>query len=608
MQDFAADWGALNFSRNRERRFVIVVSFEDDGSQDVYIPSHSDVLGITGPTLEARLDTISSVSQQLYVDEGRATIGQFNFSAVDRNLSLTNEQRTQLQSHGRGLRNKRVRYYVGFAQLPFERYLLRTTQIIKDVVYGKSVYQFSCADIQRIAREKIMAPRKLFLAAPLGRDDTTIQVVTPPGETLIAVEHGTSYTDAPGETVAYVKIDDERIRVPAGGISPTQLTGVTRGVLGTRAAEHAVDENEAGSENGKAVEEVAYLEMPAPKMIHALLTGVLFGQSTTLPDHWQAGIAPQWVRSSAFLNADPDLYDSTDDTAGTILRFVDPGEVTAKRFIEQQICRVIGAFMPVHADGALGFKRMSQVLSGSASVFRIEKKHILRNSALRMRYRYDRIRNRIAVRWNEVNGETSRRNVIADLGSQQTWGDTDLLEFSALGLHGSRHSASLVRSIFDYQRDRYSGPPLDLPLDLQASLAFLEVGDVVRVDLPHVQDVTNAASVALDRSFEIQAFREDWVRGKMAVQLFGSSQPRGPLPPLESQTAIADPWFSSIGTNLATLSGVIDTGSELQLPDGLSLAGGSTFAAGVYYATKDVRLPSSATMQIRQNVWLRSPG
>lgn len=606
MRSVSQAWGSLNASRTRERRFFFKIeTIPGDETGDVYIRSHTDIsITTTGTIIDARPKSHPKIrTQTLNPDEGRATIGTLTFDAIDIDSSLTAIQRLNLNTSDIGWRNKRVEYHSGFKQIDAADYELEDTQLIDRVTYSRGVYQFRCRDVQREARKRIAEPVEMRLAQPLDATSTTIEVATTAG--LEAVEHGTSYSDAPSATVAYVQIDDEIIRVPAAGIGASQLTNCVRGVLGTRAAEHTTDEG-AATARGKKVTEVIYLELPVPKLVYALLTGVLIQQVGTLPDHWHLGIAAaDFVRLSDFQSIGSDLYDENDDTLGMIERYILTEAEDGKAFIEKEILRKYGLFMPVHANGELGLRRGQPVLSGSAVVGEINDSMIV--GEITLAYAMDKIINEIRIGWNEIAGTPSRHLVIVDQDSVDRWEPAPRLEVSARGLVGSRQTDSRVRDIYEGLRDRYSGPPLVCDVEVHSSQSLYEVGDVIRLRTSTVRDFTSAAATTLDRAFEIQGVRKNLSQGTVTYSLFGSSQRAGNLPPLESTTALPDAFYET-GTDIAGMAGVTDTGTELELPDGITFTGAATTAGAIFYATKDVRLPSGRTANYTDNVQLRIRG
>lgn len=607
MRSVSQKWGALNATKTREPRYYFRIQPNPGtAADDLYVVSHADITISAAGTVvtAARLSDIKVASQQLNPDEGRATIGSMSFGVQDNQASMTAVQRVEYLTNSRGFRNKPCSLYSGFRQISDTDYELEDTQVVESVQYRAGVYTFFCRDKQRSLRKQLFEPVVLNLAAPLDATSTTIEVYSTTG--LVAVEHGASYSDAPSATVAYVKIDDEIIRVPTAGIGSTQLTGVTRGVLGTRAAEHTTDESK-GSERGKKVTEVIYLEMSVPKLAYALLTGVLLNQSATLPDHWHLGMDPSDdVAASDFQNIGSDLIVVSDDTLGAKERYILTDAEDGKTFIERQLLRKYGLFMPVHATGELGLKRGQSVLSGAAVVGEINDSHII--GPVSLRYDMTKVVNDILIGWNEINGEPSRFLQIVDQDSVDIWGLAPQLEVTAKGLTGSIHTSSIVRDLYEGLRDRYSGPPLITSVTCQRSQNLYEVGDVIRLRTSFVRDFTNSLTTYIDRAFEIQGVSKDLEHGRVRYELFGSSQRAGNLPPIESGNALTDGFYTATGTDIAGLSGVVDAGSELQLPNGLDLPGASTVTGAVYYATKDVRIPSGNTVTYNDNVQLRIRG
>lgn len=593
-------WGALNASLNSSPRFVIQIELP---SGDVYITSHGGVDTPTTP-LAARLKKPPKISTQaLNPDQGRATIGSMSFSALDIGGTLTAQQQTDLLTNENSWRKRKVKHWSGFDGLPFADWVLEDTQLLDGARAQRGLWTFKCRDIQREMRKKIFEPLTMHLAQPVDEAATTIEVYDTTG--FLALEHGDGWTDAPNLTVAYFKIDDEIIRVASADIGATQFTNCTRGVLGTRAQAHTTDET-AGSERGKKVEEVFYFELPVPKLAYALLTGVLVGQSGTLTESAHLGLSPSDIRLSDFQNIGSDLYDQTDDSAGVRERYILTKSEDGKQFIEKQLMSKYGLFMPIHSDGQIGLKRGQPVLSGSAAVGTLNDSVIMSVPAIS--YDMNAVINEIEVQWNEINGTPSRTAIIEDTVSKTVHQDAPKLTVQARGLTGSIHTESTIRDIYHGLRDRYSGPPIKMTIECAYAASLYEVGDPVRVVTDKVPDYTQEGTTTLDRTFEVQGVTKDPGRRVVRYKLFASSQAAGPLPPLESATTLPDSWYTSIGTDIASLPGVVDTGSELQLPDGLDLSGGATLGAGVYYATEDVSIPSGRTVTYNDNTWLRIRG
>ena len=207
-------------------------------------------------------------SQEINPDEGRATISQFSFSVVDKNQSITSALRTQLaalrgRARPRGAPTRARRTSAS-------QYQLICTQLVSGLRASRGGYQFRCQGITRETRTKIMELRATTLAAALTATDTTMTVASSDG--FERYYHGTSYTLNSGQTRGYLKIKQTGEIVGYSGKTATTFTGLQRGLFGTIAKPVAFD-SATPQERRPEIEEFVYLEMPAPKLIRALMTG-----------------------------------------------------------------------------------------------------------------------------------------------------------------------------------------------------------------------------------------------------------------------------------------------------------------------------------------------
>ena len=575
------------------------------GSADDYEIDWIEVTPDLTP-LAARLESVGVISQRIYPDEGRSTIGAFNFQALDTNASLTTEQRTQLLDNDIGLRGKRVRFYVGFEGMDFADFQLYCTQTVQGVTYDAGVYTFQCQDVQREAKKRVFERVTLRLAQDIDSVTTTIPIS---GDTslLEAFEHDAAFSDAPSSEVAYVRIDDEIIRVPVAGIDPNELTGVTRGALGTFAAAHTTQSGGLEDELTE-VEEVIYLEMNSVKLAYAVLTGDLLGQTgKTLPSGWHAGITSDYIDEASFTGIGADLYNS--GNAGVVLRFIDPDAGEAKRWVEQQIMRIIGTFLFVRTDGKLALRRLEEVLHGAAPIAAITDRELTDPPSLA--YRYDLIANRLEIEWNRIDDETTRITRIDDATSITRWGASDTRKIPAYGLHGSRHSSDALRSFFQRYRSRYSGPPIVTKAETLLSMAALEVGDIVQVETATAVDHTDPeTTVGLSRSFEIQGVTLDWLAQRLTFDLFGSTQQAAPIGSGNTGEAIPDSWFASGGTDIDSKAEVTGAAGVFTVNSNCSLTGHASLSnsAAIWRCDGDLVIPPGVTLTIADNVQLRVKG
>lgn len=274
MRSDSLQFAAANLAPAKSPRFVVAILY-DVGS--LYITSHSDISGVPGIVIQGALQRPSAISQRIVPDEGRSEIGTFSFDLVDIDSEFTDEVRTKLAA-GAGLRGRRVQLWVGYRGFAFSAFQLFQTQVVSEASYQNGVYTIDCEDITRQARTDVFDLKTTTLAASISATDTVVTVADT--TSFLPVAHGPFWNDGPSQIVYYFKIDREVIR--ATGKSATTFTGCTRGVMNTAAAPHTVDASTAQDKRPK-VEEFVYLDLPAPKLALAILTGGIF-------DTWPANM------------------------------------------------------------------------------------------------------------------------------------------------------------------------------------------------------------------------------------------------------------------------------------------------------------------------------
>jgi hypothetical protein len=510
--------------------------------------------------------------------------------------TLTDEIRSRLGAAA-GLRDKQVEFFLGYAGLAFADFVRVGTQRVTEATFDKGRYQISCADIQRSAKKDIFELAETTLAQSLSATDTTVTVSSTAGFTT--VYHGPTYTDAANATVGYIKIRDEVIRYT--GKTATTFTGCVRGVLGTIAAAYDVDAATPAARREKVTEHV-YLELPAVKIAYAILTGQLYGDAATLPASWHLGIDTSLIRTSDFTGIGGDLWDGAN--AGVVIRFEGLKKTDGKKFLEEEICRLLGVFMPVYADGAWGLRRAARVLSDAATVATLDESNSVQVGELV--HDMGDLHNVFRVFWNWNGSDYTRTTALIDASSAATHGKADPLDLKFKGLYGGKATDSLLYQLVDALRDRYAAPPERLSVTVLHSLNRLEVGDVVRVRYASVRDYAGAGA-SIDRAFEIQNLSVNHKTGAVQLELFGSTSPASALSPTTATTALPNAFYTAAGAALSSVAtitgGVMATGSY-------TLTGGSSLTASgsIWYHDGDLTIPQGCTLNISGNVQLRIRG
>lgn len=504
-------------------RYVVQISFDTSYTDLVYFTSHPDADYPAGATVyQSTVAGISGTTQRIDPLRGNSTIGEIILTLSDVDEAITTLFGTKLQA-SKGLRGKRVRVYKGAEGMSWFDYTLVATQIVKRPKYRNGAYVIQCADIQRGARKDIFITATTTLTQTIpGREDSsyaatgaTINVADTSSFSTYA--HGTSYTDGTASTTCgYVKIEDEIIMYT--GKTSTTFTGCSRGWLGTRPARHEIDAS-ASNARKTVVEEFVYVEMSALKLAYALLTG------TGLPANWCLSISTDYIDDAAFLTAHPDLYNSSDESLGFQVRFAGEKRTDGKAFIEQQLMMPMAGFMPVLSTGELSFRRMTRILSNAGYVARFDASNVVEYGELE--HAFEDTVNTVAIDWNydHISGKSTRRTALVDTNSITAHGASPPKLLNYRGLYGNTHTDATIAQVFDSFIDRYSRPPLKLSVSTLHTQNAVEVGDVVRVVLDEVRDMTGdvATSVSLNRSFEVQQVSINWITGETSFELFGSS-------------------------------------------------------------------------------------
>ena len=484
--------------------------------------------------------------------------------------------------------------------------LEQTQQIDGDVTLDGREYKVQCADIQRAMRKDLFDAAQTALSADFLAADSTMDVFDTTD--FEPCTHVASFGDQTTGSFYYLKIKYQNgfEIVRATGKTATTFTGVTRGMFGTNDIDHVYEAGTDG-DDGITVEEYVYLELPAPAMAYALMTGDIIGGGT-IPDRWSLGIDPTFVNQPSFEDIGEDWFDSSDYSKGLIFRFQGVPKSDGKRFIEREVMMLAGAFMLVGADGAVSMRRMTGVIGSADYVRELTAVNIVKHGPLK--HNLNRVKNLYDVTWAPVDipGEDAprfvRRNILADATSIALHGETKPLSLKFWGLHNERHTYTTLINRFDSVRDRYAGPPLTMRVDLLPAENNLEVGDIVRCKLDQIEDYSGTGF--LDRSFEIQRITVNQKTGKVSADLFGSSMKADPIADTGAgvNAELPDGWYNSAGTEMATAGLTISAG--VMTANG-SLTGGTTTRT-IFYFLGDFTIQSGVTLTLSGNVELRIRG
>ncbi len=504
---------------------------------------------------------------------------------------------------------------MGFPGLDFAEFALIQTQIVEREDVKDRTYKYTCYDVQRQTRKEIFDRSETILTDDIAEDETGLITVlkTDKFETYY---HGSSYSSNPDSVVGHIEVTDGKAReiITYTGKTGSTFTGLSRGAFGTQSREWVAAED-GKSRKIKVIEHI-YLELPTVKLAYAVLTGTLYGDGYTLPAHWHLGIDPQYIATSKFTTIGLDWWDTSDDTKGRSVRFEGLQKTDGKRFIERELYGLLGCFSPVLTTGELGLKRIASIVSNASYTHVIDKTNIV--SASDATYEHDQVINFVKIKWGYKYDEErySRANYFYDPESKTRHKLSSLLELEFQGLHSAKHSIDAVRSMFDGFRDRFAGPPIAITVTVMPSLNPIEVGDVVRLNLPDYPDYFGPAD--LDRSFEVEQTRVNWYTGAVTLKLVGSTQKASPLveyggdETIPGGTAVPDSKYTDTGADIeSAFSGSVSrSGSIVTVGSDFTLSGANSLndSGSVYYVDGDFTLPFGREITIEKNVFLKVKG
>jgi hypothetical protein len=585
---------SLLTARFRQPRLVVGVIYP---TGSMYLTSHEGIAGVPGQVVYGCLEDVSSSSQQIFPDEGRSTIGGLTFTAVDLSQDISSVIRDQLLTYEYGIRNREVRVWTGDDD-NFNRYTRVDTFVIDSVVEldGRS-YRFTCSDRTRELRTEVFVQVGTKLTTTLGLDDTEVFVENTAG--FESVQHTASFSDAPNERVGYFRVRKTGEVIRYTSKTDTSFTGCVRERFSTIAQEVEVA-GDVAPDKRPEIEEFIYLEMPAPQLAYAVMTGRVLGTAYALPVTWNLGVSEAHADSASFTNVGSDLFDVNDLSDGLILRFTHLEKTDGKRFIEEQVNVPCGAVIVVDAMGRLRLRRVSALIANAAPMAVLNEDNIISHGSLR--HVQSRLINEIELLWNYDGEEYTRNDILFNNGSIESHGAAPPRRYELAGLYVSDHTRGITKRVFNMLVDRYGAPPIELSMQASSVLNVLEVADTVLVNLPSVQDY--AGPGALNRVFEVQSVSRNWTTGVVELELFGSTARTIPDIGPGVGEFLPDAFYSSFGTPLSSVLTIVDD----HIIAGGHITGSDDARMSVYYHTGPLTLDSGVTVTWSDNVQLRVMG
>ena len=525
-----------------------------DGTNDIYF-STCDVNEITDfgyperwfPFLKA--DSIGSMSQTVDPINGVSSIGSLDIAITDYH-GMVSDIIKAADVAGHGLRRQRISIYMLYRGMSWtdKGSPIRTMQV-NDLRLGSlNEYKISAADVQRQMQKTVFNPSTT----------TTTGTVAASGAVTVNVNDARKFSL--GSSVTYgasgfIKIGDEIMRWDSRTDNSFNIPITGRGVLATAAAAHTL---------GDTVDEIFYLnENPitlALKIIESSGSAGANGAHDVWPAEWgcnmQVGMdidQAGWFSVGELLSGLSTSHLASD---GIQFEFVLDKGVEAKKFIEDNILKILGGYGFVRGDGQYSVRAYGDLSNAAKenAVVTLDRNAVVKWSDLS--YNYNDLANQVLLEYDEnpkLSGKFIRKTLFIDPVSIKKWGEAKQLKYQASGIMPTSLSTSQLYQRFQRVGSRYSRPPMQIQLTLLPRYHMLEIGDIARVSLP-VRDLFTGAQ--LDRAFEIISTQLKVSTGEVVVNCL-------------AQPERAAFWFGGVGeiysVTISPAIGNIQTGTTQQM-------------------------------------------
>jgi len=523
-----------------------------DGINDIYFAT-CDVTEIVGfshperwfPFLKA--SSIGSMSQTVDPINGVSSIGSLDITITDHD-NLVSDIIKAADTAGHGLRRQRLSIYMLYKGMDWaDKVVVRTMQINDLRLSALNEYKLTAADVQRQLQKTVFNPYATVLAgAIIGTGAITPAVVD--SRNFFAT------TQQVHGLCGFVKIDDEIMRWTVNSGTVLTIAAADRGLFGSVAATHS---------NGAKVSEIIVLQENPVTMALKVMQSTGEGSNgawDVYPARWGCGMdsdndvnVAEWLEVGKLLvglSATPAAGD------GVQFEFVFDQGVEAKKFVEDMLLKILGAFGFVHGDGRYGIRAYSDLSNAAKenASFVADQNSVIKWGDLT--YNYNDLANQVWIEYDEavkLSGKYIRNAIFIDSVSIKKWGEARQLKYAAPGIIPTSAFASQLYQRFQRIGARYSRPPMQIELTMMPKYHGIEIGDIARVTLP-IRDLFTGA--ALDRAFEVISTQLSPGTGQISIKCL-------------AQPERATFWFGGVGevysVTVSPAAASIVTGQTQQL-------------------------------------------
>ena len=553
-----------------------------DGINDVYLAT-CDVNDIVGfgfpdrwfPVLKA--NSIGSMSQQVDPINGVSTIGNISLTVTDYK-GMVSDIIKAADAAGHGLRRQRISIFKMFKGMDWaDRLLVRTMQVQDLKLSALNEYTLTAADVQTQLKRTLFNPMQTTTGANIAASGAVSFTVVDarPFKLASSVTYGSS---------GFILIDNEIMRWTVAAPNSFSIAAPDRGLFGTVAAAHTL---------GAKVDEVIYLnENPITMLLKLLESSGVAGANGTYdayPAHWGCAMdstndvaEADWLQVGRLLTGLSATAPAPSD--GLQFEFILNKGTSGKKFIEDSILKILGAFGFVRGDGKYSIRAYNDIgnaIKENAAVT-LDVNNVVQWGDLS--YNYQTLANQLWIDYDEqpkLSGKYIRSSLFIDSASVKKWGDAPQLKYVAQGVPPQYVDQLYQR--FHRVQARYSRPPMQIQLTLLPRMDMLEIGDLVRVTLP-IRDLFSGA--ALDRAFEIISTQLTPETGEIVIQCI-------------AQPEVASFWFQGVGA----VASVAVSPNAVSIPTGgtQQLVARSFDASGVQVPTPAISWVATGNVSVDAN-------
>lgn len=500
-------------------------------------------------TTKSLLNSLQGAGSQITVDEGRSSLGQVTFSILDKDQVFT-YLAFQYQ-----MANRMVQVFGGFADLQEDEFVLLFTGRILDYTLAQDNVTWNLQAVNLLQDQKT----DLFNSfSKLTADVSDVDVTLPVAST-------DKFAAATGGLL-YLRIEDEVISYT--GVTGTDFTGCTRGLMGTMPAPHA---------SGTEVRNLVFLQGNPLTLALQILTSTGDGSNGSydvLPACAGLAIPVQFIDVERFEHQRDVWVNSITFT------FRESAKVTGKSFLEEQIYSFTNSYPVIDNEGRISVKvyapPMPNQLAASLDDDVMLGAPTFQGSVL-AQYFFNEVD--ISYDYDFITGLYASRALFENSDSQTIFNQTKTRTFATRGMHIGTLPNELpeakLNSFCTRFLKRFATPSPILKAEAFFSRRLLEAGDIVPLTTAYLPNLATGKMGVQSQLMEIVQVDPDFLNacqsymllntgytyGRKYAAISPSSQPPIDFPVFSAATA-SQRNYAFVSREIDATHGVMGDGSD----------------------------------------------